>query len=192
MRKLLTGCLWLSLALGAAAQNAPYDFPAPQGWSTEKFAFPLKFAPNIPFNGTEELHLSPGWGKSESDEYWSYVFVWYLDKPGNVGANALNDCLAQYYTGLYLANLGNKPNPPAGFTHADLKPGIPNTYDNGYEGTITTLDFMTGKPIKFFVRMAIRPLADGHTVFLNEVSPKPYPQPVWQTLDGVIHSFKLN
>jgi len=190
IKKLLPVFTLIVFALGAKAQQAPYEFPAPQGWTTEKFAFPLSFAPKIPFKGTEELHLSPGWGKAESDEYWSYVFVWYLDSPGDVGAKELDDYLTQYYSGLYMANLGKKPTPQAGFTQAEIKVAGQKEDGKYFDGTITTLDFLTGKPIKFFVTMNMRKLADGHIVFLNEVSPKEYTQPVWATLDGVIHSFK--
>lgn len=173
------------------SQEKKYDFPAPPGWQTERFTFPIKFALDIPLIGTEELHLSPGWGKKESSEYWSYVFVWFLDgeiKPGTV---QLSNYLEQYYSGLYLSNLGKKQKPAAEFTKVTLDSARIKDNDSYYNGTINTLDFLTGEPLTLQLKLDIRKLAGGHTAFLYEISQQPQDRPVWQTLDKVSAGFSV-
>ena len=42
--------------------------------------FPLDFAPNLPYRGTEELRFAPGFFDPSAAGSWSYAFVWFVDR----------------------------------------------------------------------------------------------------------------
>lgn len=175
-----------------AQEKSLYDFPAPKGWQTEKIKFPINFAPAIPFAGTEDLHFTPGWSKPESDQYWSYVFVWFLDGKVKPTTDDLAKYLEQYYTGLYMTNLGKKSKPETTFTSVSIKDNSKKGKDQYYNAEINTLDFLSGKPLKLLVRLDVRSLGHKHTAVLFQASPKAYGHGVWNTLSAVIDGFKVN
>jgi hypothetical protein len=55
--------------------EAPYTLPVPKDWTIERFPIPIIFAPQMPYKGIEEISFTPGWGKINSEEYWSYAFL---------------------------------------------------------------------------------------------------------------------
>jgi len=72
----------------------------PDNWSKKTFEFPLVFAPTIPYVGVEEARYSEGWGDMNSDEYWTYAFVWYLDEYPQILEWKLEEYMASYFDGL--------------------------------------------------------------------------------------------
>ena len=175
------------------AQQAAYNFPLPQGWDHESMALPIQFAPAIPITGTEDIRFTPGWGKSTTDDYWSYTFLWFINGIPTYKADTLESYLTQYYNGLYLLNLKNKQNAPTNFTHASIKKVHALATDQQtFEGKISTLDFLTGQPITFYARIHVRNYpAIGRTAVLNEISPKDYKNVVWDKLDGIVNGFTI-
>ena len=81
----------------------PIAWPLPPGWKHETIPFPLDFAPNIHHRGVEEVHFTPGMFKGESEQKWSYAFVWFLDGPDRLDAAGLSRDLADYFEGLALS-----------------------------------------------------------------------------------------
>src|SRR4051812_30681554 len=72
--------------------KAPYSLDIPAGWDIERFLIPIEFAPSISYKGIEDIRFTPGWSKAETDDYWSYAFLWYLDSaikftPGTMQKN---------------------------------------------------------------------------------------------------------
>jgi len=49
--------------------NAPYNLNIPEGWDVERFLIPIEFAPQIPYEGIEDIRFTPGWGNVNSKEY---------------------------------------------------------------------------------------------------------------------------
>ena len=83
---------------------APYYLPVPKGWTVERFPVPPSFAITIPYKGVEDIRFTPGWGKIESNEYWSYAFLWFLDDIREFDSKTLENNLTAYYTGLFNIN----------------------------------------------------------------------------------------
>jgi hypothetical protein len=175
-------------------QLPDYHFPLPAKWGVEKLSFPIDFAPNIPFSGTEELRFAPSWNNSKSDEYWTYVFLWFINDKLQLNPDALNFYLKQYYNGLYLSNLKDKTKPPSNFTVADVKSIHPLLNDEEtYQGNITTPNFLTGQLITFNARIHVRSYPQvGHSAILFEISPQAYTQPVWVKMNNIIRAFSVN
>jgi len=186
---LLLSLLSLCLKYGQA-QQAAYTFPLPKGWASEKINFPIDFAPKIPFTGIEELRFTPGWGKSTTNQYWAYAFLWFVDGDQKLKKDDLESYLTQYFDGLYLSNLKNKTGAPANFTQAKVKKMKAQVNDQQtFEAGINTLDFLSGKTISFYARVHVRNYKTGHTAVLFEISPQDYKNVVWDELDGVVNGF---
>lgn len=187
----------LPVLLFAAKTNAQikYDFPKPKGWNTEKLTMPISFAKSIPFKGAEELRFTPGWSNSQSEEYWAYDFLWYVNGLPVIKKSDLDKYMADYYNGLYLTNSKNKPQPTTNFSKAHFKKVDAQINDKlTFEGRISTLDYLTGLPVKFNARVHVRydASAQQHTAILFEVSPQSYKNVIWDSLDGVANGFRLN
>jgi len=194
MKRYFWALVLLLSANAAICQQAGYTLPTPKGWNTEKITLPIEFAPGIPIKGMEELRFTPGWGDSKTGEYWSYAFLWFIDGLPVYKKDTLENYLTQYFNGLYISNLKNKTNAPANFTAVKLKKNRAALTDQQtFEGKITTLNFLTGQPIAFYVRIHVRNYAlNGHTAVLYEISPQDYDNVVWDKLDGVVNGFQVN
>src|SRR5579862_5939722 len=88
------------LANHGAAAAEPKGWPVPDGWRSESFTFPIDFAPSIPHRGHEDLRFPPGFLDAKSPEFFSYVFVWWLDDDRPIDSGTLSSDLDDYFDGL--------------------------------------------------------------------------------------------
>ena len=194
-------CIFLFvLALNVSAQEksesslSAYFLDKPVNWGSEHFSIPISFAPAIPYKGVEDIRFTPGWAKKESDEYWAYVFLWYLDGNVQLDAKTIEKNLSAYYTGLLYANLDTTKMKSAQITPAKITVAkIANEKDAAasFEVKVNTLDYMTWKPFQLNLRIHVRPCSgENKTMILHEVSPKPYNDAVWSRLHELWKSLR--
>jgi hypothetical protein len=176
------------------AQLPTYELPKPAGWGSETFPLPPAFAPEISYNGIEDIRFSPGWAKSGSDQYWSYAFLWLVEGKHSLTVEKLSNYLAAYYKGIYTVNLKDKPAPKPGFTTArfqKIKTAGPD--QETYEGSVTTLNYLNHEALLLHVRVHLRNLPGTKaTAIFFEVSPQPHTHAIWKDLGEVINGFKLS
>ncbi len=174
---------------------APYKLDIPLGWSTERFAFPFDFAPQIPYMGMEEIRFAPGWADGSSEEHWAYAFLWWLEGKPQLTAQKLAMHLQDYYTGLVGRNIASRKIPGEKLVpvKAELKtisaaPGDKATFT----GTVTMLDYLTQKPMTLNVVIHWKDLhqADRSAVFF-EISPRPRDHRIWTQLDALDKGLQL-
>ena len=167
--------------------EAPYHLATPKNWGVERFLLPAPFASSIPYNGMEDIRFTPGWGKQESNDYWSYAFVWYLDSTINPDVPAVEKNLSAYYTGLMKVNIDTTRIKAPEIPIANVKMKEIQSAKGSvrsFEGTVNTLDFLTWKPISFNLRIHVRWCPeDNKTLIFHEISPRPYSDMVWKSLD---------
>ena len=68
---------FITLLITLLANNSvgqSFVLPAPDGWGKETISFPIDFAPDIPYVGTEELRFTPGWGNVKLRNIGPIVF----------------------------------------------------------------------------------------------------------------------
>lgn len=82
----------------APPRAAPWAVPA--GWKHELIPFPLGFAPGLPHTGVEELRFAPGFSKPTAPGYWSYAFLWRLERADAFDATSVGAELTTYFRGL--------------------------------------------------------------------------------------------
>ncbi|MEO6547003.1 MAG: hypothetical protein ABIN94_03360 [Ferruginibacter sp.] len=176
--------------------EAPYTLGSPKGWDVERFAIPIEFAPQIPYTGIEDVRFTPGWGKAETNEYWSYAFLWYLDGTIETHAKTVENNLKAYYTGLVGRNIEPRKIPASKlvpvktkFKEVKTNPGDLKTFN----GTIYMLDYMEQKPITLNCIVHVKSCTGQNKTFIfNEISPKLYSDNVWQSLNKLWIDFRCD
>ncbi len=172
--------------------QAPYSFPTPKNWGVERFLVPPSFAPSISYKGVEDIRFAPGWAKSGSDEYWSYAFLWYLEGKPVVTEASLEKDLKTYYTGLIEAN-SDSARLAAGKS-ISVTTKFKSNHSSGaqpsFTGTVTMMDYLSGKPITLHCRVRTRSCHEPGKEFVYfELSPQPYTHSVWKSLDQLWQDF---
>jgi hypothetical protein len=171
--------------------EAAYALPVPEGWTTERFPIPISFAPEIPYTGIEDIRFSPGWAKAQSDSYWSYAFLWYLEGDVRMDPETMGRNLKAYYAGLIAVN-GSRIPPekmiPVETSFEEVKTG-PGDFKT-YAGTIGMLDYMSQKPMVLHCMVHVKSCPGSNRTFIFfELSPKPYSDEIWQDLHRIWLNF---
>lgn len=172
----------------------PYRLDTPAGWDVERFLIPISFAPQIPYKGVEDIRFTPGWGKAESSDYWSYAFLWYLDGYQKITAKIVEKNLKEYYTGLADVNRRESSDNKSVIVKAAIKKVSTQKGDlKTFQGSVYMLDYMTNKPITLYCKVHLK-TCDGqnNTFIFYELSPKPYNDNVWQSLDLLWTNFSCD
>lgn len=176
----------------SAQWKAPYYLPTPLNWTTEQFLIPIFFAPQIRYQGIEDIRFAPGWGNDHSNEYWSYAFLWYLDGYEKIDAGILKKNLKAYYSGL----VDVMKNDSASDQQVPIKITVHNIQTNNknlkqFSGSIYMFDYMASKPITLLYKVNIQTSSvKNKTYVFYEISPQPYDHEIWKTLDQICAEWK--
>ncbi|MFP6738045.1 MAG: hypothetical protein VCD34_04815, partial [Planctomycetota bacterium] len=104
-----TTCLIFTIALSAAsflpAVEEGKDIPleAPAAWRGETISLPPGFAPGMKLQGLEKIRFAPGMFKPESENFFSYVFVFRLGPKQDLSLKTVESEILVYYRGLATA-----------------------------------------------------------------------------------------
>ena len=153
-------------------------------WTSEFFTFPIHFAREIPLEGIEEAVFPPGWGKTESSEFWSYLFVWNVKTPTPLTLQELETYLNYYFDGLL--DINNRQN---GTTVLPTSTLLKNIADTNFIGTVHLFEGRyTQKMMYLHTRITqeyCEKTKEASIVF--KFSPKGFNAPIWQQF----HNIKL-
>lgn len=197
---------WLAaliLLTGVAASSAAEDsfaFSSPQGWRSERIPFPLGFAPEMKYQGFEELRFGPGMFQPKEDTYWTYGFFWWLEGKQEFDEKTLKRDLEIYYKGLSKAVGGSrKLKMDLSKVAADVEKSGPELKVAGkgihhvlYTAKLKTYDaFATGELLDLRVEISRHyfPEKDRTWVWFS-VSPKGVDDPAWRTMRAMRDSFE--
>ena len=174
--------------------EAPYELPVPKNWTIERFLVPPSFAPEILYKGVEDIRFTPGWAKINSEEYWSYTFLWCLDTKPDIDEIILEKDLSLYYTGLLKANTDTSKLKLEKYipVKVQVQKAKPLSGElKFYTGSIEMRDYMTRKEIKLNCKIHFISCQEiGKTILFFELSPQPFKHNVWSTLDQLWFDFK--
>ncbi|MCP4897930.1 MAG: hypothetical protein GY906_13240 [bacterium] len=168
---------------------APFLFPIPDGWRAETIPFPLDFAPELEFEGVEELRFAPGMFEDGDEEFWSYAFVWWVQGESVLSLGRLSDDLEIYFSGLARL-VARERGIDASGAAADVQLSVPDASRNlevDVIGKAEVFDsFVTAGKITLHVRVKQVVCAEeDRLAVILELSPQPYSHKVWTDL-GVI------
>jgi formylglycine-generating enzyme required for sulfatase activity len=155
-----------------------------EGWAYETFSLPPGFAPSLP-QGSESLRFAPGWRDPESENFWSYAFVMWIDEATPDTAR-IDELLESYYSGLMSAfGVGSRHPAPEDHVQAE----VTNVGLNQFEATMNLIDgFATFKTIELKVSIETAAISDQRSTVRIQISHQPKEHKVWRSLDTAIDS----
>lgn len=182
------------MAGAPAGQENPSLLPKTQeGWRYERLAFPLTFAPDLKYQGFEELRFAPGMFNPQSDTYFTYIFALRLEGTHKIDSDFVRTFLLKYYRGLCKA-VGADRDPPLDLEKISVsikKSEDRRTGADVFLAEVAMFDaFVTGKPLTLNVEIvsADDPNAKATCLFAL-ASPKPKTDKVWKLLYGLSPGF---
>lgn len=159
---------------------------APNNWKIEIIHFPMGFAPAIDFVGFEDLRFSPGWSDSTSQEFWTYCFVWYIEKDSPMTENMLTESFNSYYDGL----MGTESKNQADTTNSNQLDKTICLFvktNEGFSGKMRVYDRFFSKDymtLNIKVKESFCPKMNKQIV-LCDISPQAFDHEVWGIFDDV-------
>ncbi|WP_299336712.1 hypothetical protein [uncultured Psychroserpens sp.] len=102
MKKVIIVIAVLFCCSGAYTQEKhDYEaFQADEIWLKEIIKFPISFAPEIKYEGYEDLRFAKDWRKTEHEDFWCYTFAWHVKTIETQTAEGLETNIKLYYDGL--------------------------------------------------------------------------------------------
>lgn len=86
-------------ASAGSASNG-YVLAVPPNWFDDHLILPPRFAPSLPLQGAETTREPPGMYDPESEQFFSYAFLWWLDGAPALDTDSLRSDIGIYYQGL--------------------------------------------------------------------------------------------
>lgn len=160
-------------------------------WGTETIPLPPGFAPELP-SGNEVLLFAPGWRDAESEEFWTYAFVMWIDEP-LPDAERLDEMFELYYDGLIGAVAGERAAEWAAEWGPD--PATVSVEEQGAGRFVARAQFpdafgdMRPIDLRFVVDAWAQPGGAG-SVLAIQASPQPEGHPIWTTLAGAVQQLE--
>jgi tetratricopeptide (TPR) repeat protein len=155
-------------------------------WGKEIFHFPIHFAPEIPYEGIEEVVFPKNWIKPDSTDFWSYVFIWALDNKTEITAVELELTMKLYFDGL-MAVVNDDKDAEMIKTEAYFQENTNVNDDIDFTGHIRIFDaFATNEPLELNARIHSNYCAErGKLLLLFHFSPQDFNQAIWDKLRTV-------
>lgn len=179
---------------GQEAAELPFFLPTPEGWRTETLPFPLDFAPELDYEGLEELRFAPGMFQEKEADFWSYAFVWWVPKETEITAKRLERDLEAYFRGLTRAVAQAREfDPGTPEFEARLEPRVGDRAELAqWSGSVRTYDaFTTRSAIGLGVQIDVLECpALGHLAVFFQLSPQPRRNRIWEVMDSMREGFR--
>ncbi|WP_299443713.1 hypothetical protein [uncultured Aquimarina sp.] len=158
---------------------------AKSDWRSEVLEFPLIFAGDLEYNGEEHIRFAPGWGDTNSEDYFSYVFLWVLEDNPKLNATELENIMNIYFDGLM--NTGAITNFNFFKDIPETQSSIKQLSDHKYTGSIKMYDEFFANDITTLnanIQYEYCPAKKKHFVWFY-LSPKDINHPIWKRLQEV-------
>ncbi len=103
---LFAAAVSVKAALPPRLQKFEIQKPTPE-WAGERINLPPRFAPKLGLVGIEEILFAPGMFKADRENFFTYVFLFALERKPVLTAEVLRRELLIYYTGLSRARMND-------------------------------------------------------------------------------------
>ncbi len=167
--------------------------PTPDDWRFERIDFPLPFAPELKYQGFEELRFAPGMFKPESETYFTYIFAMKITGDATLEAAALQTLLETYFRGLCGAVAKDKKL-EIDTSKISAQVRADQTEDKSarqFRATAEIVDaFVTGKPLTLNVEMMVIDVSQSDRRIFAALSSKPVDSPIGKQLRTFKDQFK--
>ncbi len=160
---------------------------APENWKSEIIPFPLGFARDIDLVGFEDLRFAPNWSDASSENFWTYMFVWYVEKDDPMTETKLTTYFKSYYDGLMGVNSKNNKEGAVNSNKLDETICLFVKTNEGFTGKMRVYDRFFSKDymiLNIKVRESFCPKTNKQIV-LCEISQKAFDHKVWEIFKDV-------
>lgn len=178
----------------------PFVYFVPGSWRTDpRYSFPLPWSPELPYHGIEDLFFAPNFDQTDSPEYHSFLFFWWLESSHTLSAKQLESDMVGYFRGLAEErgrNYGFAPDLSkiSAAYKEDLAASrtFGGTAARAFSGTVTIWD-TRGKIITLNSEVVISGCgASSNTAFFFGMSLEPPDGDMWKQLDAIRDTFRCN
>jgi hypothetical protein len=167
--------------------------PVPAGWGEGIIPFPIEFAPQIPYKGTEFVRTAPNWREPTSETLWSYCYLWWIEDDAVIDAKRIEQNLQGYYAGLVNRNIISRKidsllvfPTTSFFREVATQKGDSKTF----EGSIHMLDYLSLKPMALNVQAHLmRCDQEKKLAIFFAVSPQNKTHDVWKQFNVILEGF---
>ncbi|HEY6308734.1 MAG TPA: PDZ domain-containing protein [Candidatus Angelobacter sp.] len=178
----------------------PFVYSVPGNWGMDpRWSFPLPWSPALPYHGVEDLAYAPNFADTNSPEYHSYLFFWWIEGTREFTAGQLQGDMLTYFRGL--AEERGKNNgfaPDLSKVSAEYSADPQGRESLGgspariFSGTVTIYD-THGKTIKLNSEVVASACpGTGHTAVFFGMSLEPRTAPIWKKLDASRDTFRCS
>ncbi len=173
------------LLLFTQCQKRPKKSPlvAPDDWREEVIQFPLDFAPSLGYKGTQHVRFAPDWGQKDSHQYFSYGFLWDIEKNPLLTPKKLESDMETYFDGIMKKVADKNKNSKTKIIKS--KAFFESIDENNYIGKVLTYDaFIRKKEVELNILAEYLscPSSNKHFV-LFKISPQKIDHPIWDSLN---------
>ncbi len=176
----------------------PFAYKVPGSWATDpRYMFPLPWWPKIPYHGFENVFFSPNFDQTDSSEYHSFLFFWWLDGAHMLTAEQLEPDMLAYFRGIAEErgrNYGFTPDlSKVSATYkkdAATSPTFGGAAARAFSGTLNIWD-THGKIITLNSEVLISDCGTrNQTAFFFAQSLEPRDGEMWKQLDAIRDTFQ--
>jgi hypothetical protein len=176
----------------------PFVYSVPGSWSTDpRYTFPLPWTSQLNYHGFEDIFFSPNFDESDSPEYHSFLFFFWVEGSHLLSAEQLQSGAVTYFRGIAEErgkNYGFTPDldKVSATYHEDsaAAPTFGGARAKAFSGTLTIWD-THGKTITLNSEVRIsRCGTTDHTAFFFAQSLEPRDGEMWQRIDAIRDTFR--
>ena len=196
------GLLLVGFSLGAALPPhlQKFEIKKPTSeWAGERIKLPPSFAPKLGLKGIEEILFAPGMFKAEAKDFFTYVFLFALERKPELTAEVLRKELLAYYIGLSKNVMRNPKLDTSKFTVklSPLKENGPVPKSavgaNSYRAEVYWIEPFATKKFQtlYFELQTWQYKGTPFNYLFVCASPQKRSAPIWKTMRGIRASVKL-
>jgi hypothetical protein len=168
------------------AQEHTTVLTSPEDWKSEIIPFPMGFAREINLVGFEDLRFAPKWSDTTSNQFFSYMFVWYVEADSAFTESRLTNYFNCYYDGLMNIDFDNERD-MLGTNQKDETLCLFVKTEEGFSGKMRVFDRFFSKDylvlnIKVSEQLCKK---SGKKVIRCEISPQAFESELWEIFKDV-------
>jgi len=176
-----------------------FTYVVPGSWSTDpRYTFPLPWTAKLTYRGFEDVFFSPDFAETDSPEYHSFLFFYWLEGSHMLNAEQLQSDAVTYFRGIAEErgkNYGFTPDldkVSATYHEDPAAPTFGGAPAKAFRGTLTIWD-THGKTITLNSEVRISQCGSSdHTAFFFAQSLEPRDGEMWKRIDAIRDTFRCS
>jgi hypothetical protein len=154
-------------------------------WLKEIIKFPISFAPEIKYEGYEDLRFAKKWRDSTHEDFWCYMFAWHIKSNEKQTVETLETNIKLYYDGIMKAVNKKKDYEVPETTVLFIK--TENNKDADFIGKLYVYDSFTSEAM-----MTLNVSVKAHycdqtelSTILFKLSPQGFDHKIWERFNTI-------